>query len=226
MTSVRILIVDDDPLVCAHLQTILDHADDLEVVATAHDVAAAVERCRELEPEVVLIDLRLPGSDGITGTSRLLAEWPEIKVVVMTTFGVDEWVTDALEAGAAACLVKSTSPEQFQAVVRAVAAGQTVLSPQAARFLTRSSTASAARAAEVRRAMAELTAREIEVVRLVAEGATNQEIATRLFLAETTVKGHVTRILDKLGCTNRTQAGLLASAHFSSASTRTRPAPR
>jgi DNA-binding NarL/FixJ family response regulator len=208
--AVRVVVVDDEPMVCAHLRTILGSADDLEVVGEAHDGAAAVEAVRRDRPDVVLMDLRMRGVDGLTAIERI-NQLPDPPVVVaLTTFDADQYVLRALRAGAAGFLVKSTPPEDLIGLVRVAAAGNMVLSPIAARRLV---TASANRESTHQRARAlveSLTDRELEVLACLGEGLSNAQIAARLYLSEATVKGYVSRMLDKLGCANRTQAGLLA----------------
>jgi DNA-binding NarL/FixJ family response regulator len=208
--TIRVVVVDDEPMVCAHLRTILGSADDLEVVEEAHDGAAAVQAVRRARPDVVLMDLRMPGVDGLTAIERI-NQLPDPPVVVaLTTFDADQYVLRALRAGAAGFLVKSTPPEDLIGLVRVAAAGNMVLSPIAARRLV---TASANRESTHQRARAlveSLTDRELEVLACLGEGLSNAQIAARLYLSEATVKGYVSRMLDKLGCANRTQAGLLA----------------
>jgi DNA-binding NarL/FixJ family response regulator len=207
---VRVVVVDDEPMVCAHLRTILGSAPDIEVVDQAHDGAAGVEAILRSRPDVVLMDLRMPGVDGLTAIERVarLADPPV--VVVLTTFDADEYVLRALRAGAAGFLVKSTPPEDLIGLVRVAAEGHTVLSPAAARRLIAASTDSQPARDRARKAVAALTERETGVLACLGEGLSNAQIAARLYLSEATIKGYVSRMLDKLGCENRTQAGLLA----------------
>lgn len=201
--------MDDEPMVCAHLRTILGSAPDLEVVDQAHDGAAAVEAVIRHRPDVVLLDLRMPGVDGLAAIERLtrLPEPPVI--VVLTTFDADHYVTRALQAGAAGFLVKSTPPEDLIGLVRVAADGHTVLSPIATQRLLAGAGAQQAERERVRALLADLTERETEVLACLGAGLSNAQIGARLYLAEATVKGYVSRVLLKLGCTNRTQAGLL-----------------
>jgi DNA-binding NarL/FixJ family response regulator len=207
---VRVVVVDDEPMVCAHLRTILGSADDVEVVGEAYDGAAGVEAVVRDRPDVVLMDLRMPGVDGLTAIERIgkLASPPA--VVVLTTFDADQYVLRALRAGAAGFLVKSTPPEDLIGLVRVAAEGHTVLSPIAARRLIAASADSQPARDRARKLAGTLTERETEVLACLGEGMSNAQIAARLYLSEATIKGYVSRMLDKLGCANRTQAGLLA----------------
>ena len=207
---VRVVVVDDEPMVCAHLRTILGSAEDIEVVDQAHDGAAGVEAVVRSRPDVVLMDLRMPGVDGLTAIERIgeLADPPP--VVVLTTFDADQYVLRALRAGATGFLVKSTPPEDLIGLVRVAAEGHTVLSPAAARRLVAASTDGQAARDRARKLVGSLTEREVEVLACLGEGLSNAQIASRLFLSEATIKGYVSRMLDKLGCMNRTQAGLIA----------------
>ncbi|MFE4873666.1 response regulator [Streptomyces sp. NPDC056682] len=210
MSVARIVVVDDEPMVCVFLRTILDSAQDLEVVGMAHDGAAGIEAVRRSRPDVVLMDLRMPGMDGLAAIERIneLAQPPNI--VVLTTFDADQYVLRALRAGATGFLVKSTPPEELIGLVRTAAQGHTVLSPSAARRLIAASTDSLSARDRARELVASLTEREIEVLAGLGVGLSNAQIAARLFLSEATIKGYVSRMLDKLGCVNRTQAGLIA----------------
>lgn len=201
---IRILMVDDDPAVCTHLAAVLEQADDVRVVGVEHDGAGAVEAVVRERPDVVLLDLRMPGVDGLAALTRLRALGSPARVVVLTAFDGDDAVARALAAGADGYLLKSTPPRDLVNLVRVVAQGQTVLSQGATRRLLPA--VDPGRVALV----GALTARERDVLRLVAEGRSNAEIGSTLFLTEATVKGHVSRVLAKTGCANRTQAGLLA----------------
>ena len=210
ITVIRVVVVDDEPMVCAHLRTILGSAADIEVLDEAHDGAAGVEAVLRSKPDVVLMDLRMPGVDGITAIERIgkLAHPPVI--VVLTTFDADQYVLRALRAGAAGFLVKSTPPEDLIGLVRVASEGHTVLSPAAARRLIAASADRQPARDHARKLASSLTERETEVLAGVGEGLSNAQIAARLYLSEATVKGYVSQILVKLECTNRTQAGLLA----------------
>jgi DNA-binding NarL/FixJ family response regulator len=208
--AVRVVVVDDEPMVCAHLRTILGAADDLEVVDEAHDGAAAIEAVKRSRPDVVLMDLRMPGVDGLTAIERIGKLPDPPAVVALTTFDADQYVLRALRAGAAGFLVKSTPPEDLVRLVRVAAAGNTVLSPVAARRLVAASADQQSTRQRARKLIESLTERELEVLACLGEGLSNAQIAARLYLSEATIKGYVSRMLDKLGCANRTQAGLLA----------------
>jgi DNA-binding NarL/FixJ family response regulator len=207
---VRVIVVDDEPMVCAHLRTILGASGDIEVVDEAHDGAAAVESVRRNHPDVVLMDLRMPGVDGLTAIERIARFADPPAVVALTTFDADQYVLRALRAGAAGFLVKSTPPEDLIGLVRVAADGNMVLSPAAARRLVAASTDQQSSRQRARELADSLTERELEVLQGLGEGLSNAQIAARLFLSEATVKGYVSRTLEKLGCANRTQAGLLA----------------
>jgi len=207
---IRVVVVDDEPMVCAHLRTILGSAGTIEVVAEAHDGAAGVEAVVRTRPDVVLMDLRMPVMDGITAIERIAELSSPPPVVVLTTFDADQYVLRALRAGAAGFLVKSTPPQDLIGLVQVAAEGHTVLSPAAARRLVAASADSSSAREHARKLVGSLTEREVEVLGCLGEGLSNAQIAGRLYLSEATIKGYVSRMLDKLGCANRTQAGLLA----------------
>ncbi len=207
---IRVVVVDDEPMVCAHLRTILGSAPDIDVVDEGHDGAAGVQAVMRSRPDVVLMDLRMPGVDGITAIERIGKLQARPVVVVLTTFDADQYVLRALRAGAAGFLVKSTPPEDLIGLVRVAAEGNTVLSPAAARRLIAASADSQPARDKARELVADLTERETEVLACLGEGLSNAQIAGRLYLSEATVKGYVSRMLDKLGVANRTQASLLA----------------
>jgi DNA-binding NarL/FixJ family response regulator len=209
-TVIRVVVVDDEPMVCAHLRTILGSAPDIDVVDQAYDGAAGVEAVVRNRPDVVLMDLRMPVMDGIAAIEQIVKLTDPPVVVVLTTFDADQYVLRALRAGAAGFLVKSTPPEDLIGLVRVAAEGHTVLSPAAARRLIAASTDSQPARERARVRVKSLTEREVEVLTGLGEGLSNAQIAARLYLSEATVKGYVSRMLDKLGLDNRTQAGLLA----------------
>jgi len=205
-----VVVVDDEPMVCRFLRTILESAEDIEVVGEAHDGAAGFETVRAARPDVVLMDLRMPGVDGLTAIERINELTDPPSIVVLTTFDADQYVLRALRAGATGFLVKATPPEELIGLVRTAAQGHTVLSPSAARRLVAASTEGLSARDRARELTRSLTERELQVLACLGEGLSNAQIAKRLYLSEATVKGHVSRMLDKLGCVNRTQAGLLA----------------
>jgi DNA-binding NarL/FixJ family response regulator len=207
---VRVVVVDDEPMVCAHLRTILGSSPGIEVVGEAHDGAAGVEEVVRNQPDVVLMDLRMPGVDGITAIERIGKLGSPPAIVVLTTFDADQYVLRALRAGAAGFLVKSTPPEDLIGLVQVAAEGHTVLSPAAARRLVAASADRQQTRDRARELAGSLTGREAEVLACLGEGLSNAQIARRLYLSEATIKGYVSAVMDKLGCANRTQAGLLA----------------
>jgi DNA-binding NarL/FixJ family response regulator len=204
---VRVLIADDQALVRAGFRAILELQPGLEVVGEAGDGLAAIDLARKRRPDVVLMDIQMPG-DGIEATRRIVEEEP-VAVLMLTTFGIDEYVYDALRAGASGFLLKDVEPEQLIAAVRVVAAGDALIAPA----ITKRLIAQFARSAPARlptAALAALTPREHEVLRLVARGLSNAEIAAELVLSDATVKTHVKRVLAKLGLRDRVQAVVLA----------------
>ncbi len=212
MTSLRILIADDQALVRAGFKMILDAEDDLDVIGEAADGAEAVELARRLKPDVVLMDIRMPELDGIEATRRVVAldGDPPIRVLMLTTFDLNEYVYEALRAGASGFLLKDVPPEQLAAGIRVVAQGEALLAPSITKRLIQEFAAAAPVAATPPKGLDELTARELEVFGLVARGLSNAEIAAELIVSETTVKTHVARVLMKLGLRDRVQAVVLA----------------
>ena len=210
MTVLRVLIVDDEPMVCAHLEAILRPVPDIEVVGAAYDGAEAVEAVVRQQPDVVLMDLRMPGVDGLAATARIRALTTPPVVLVLTTFDADGHVLRALRAGATGYLVKSTPPAELPGLIRVAAQGHTVLSPVAARGVLAAGSDAQAVRDRARARLRPLTERETEVLAGLGDGLSNAEIAARLHLSEPTIKGYVSRTLTKLDCANRTQAGLLA----------------
>lgn len=206
---IRVLLADDQAVVRSGLRTILEAQDGIEVVGEAGDGREAVALARELEPDVVVMDIRMPGLDGIEATRRL-AEGPH--VLVLTTYGLDEHVYDALRAGAAGFLVKTDSPERIVEGVRVVAGGDALLGPETTRLLIGRFTAGPPPRAVAGSELG-LTPREREVLELVAQGLSNAEIAERLVVSDGTVKTHVARILHKLGLRDRVQAVVFAYEH-------------
>jgi DNA-binding NarL/FixJ family response regulator len=211
MSILRILIADDQALVRAGFKMILDAEDDLDVVGEAADGAEAVELARRLKPDVVLMDIRMPELDGIEATRRVVAlpADPPVRVLMLTTFDLNEYVYEALRAGASGFLLKDVPPEQLAAGIRIVAAGDALLAPSITKRLIQEF-AAAPPAAPPPAGLGELTARELEVFKLVARGLSNAEIAAELIVSETTVKTHVARVLMKLSLRDRVQAVVLA----------------
>ena len=209
---IRVLLVDDEELVRFGLRTVLEAAGDVDVVGEAGDGAAAVAAARELRPDVVLTDIRMPGTDGLTATREILALPDPPQVAVLTTFHVDEYVYAALAAGAAGFLLKDTPPREIAAAVRAVADGTATLSPAVTAGLIASyvDRRTVPRRAEALQRVATLSEREREVLSMLGSGGSNAELARRLFVSEATVKTYVSRLLTKLDLANRTQAAILA----------------
>jgi len=208
---VNILLVDDDALVRAGLRMILSAADDLAVVGEAGDGTAAVAAAVKYRPDVVLMDVRMPRLNGIDATARLTKLPDPPKVIVLTTFELDEYVFGALGAGASGFLLKDTPPADIIRAVRLVAAGEAMLSPSVTRTLIErfGSDPSAGKRTEARELIGSLTDREREVATEVAQGRSNADIAGLLYMSEATVKAHVSRVLAKLGVTNRVQVTII-----------------
>lgn len=207
---IRIAVVDDQALVRTGFSMILDSEADFEVVGEASNGRDGVELCRRLRPDVALMDIRMPQMDGIEAT-RLIAAEPTLrtKVLVLTTFDLDEYVYDAIRAGASGFLLKDTPPEDLIAAVRVLAAGQALLAPSVTRRVIEQFVTGSGRYAEIP-GIDELTERELDVLRLMARGCSNAEIADALYLGETTIKTHVSRVLTKLGVRDRVQAVVAA----------------
>jgi DNA-binding NarL/FixJ family response regulator len=209
---VRIIVADDHHVVRTGFAAMLDTQPDFSVIGTARDGTEAVRLCRELSPDVVLMDVRMPGMDGIEATRQLASSGPGgPRILILTTFDLDQYVYDALRAGASGFLLKDITAERLFEAVRVIAAGDALLAPAVTRRLisefTRLQPPPAAPAAA---ALAELTPRETQVLRLVAAGLSNPEIAAQLVVTEETVKTHVSRMLSKLGLRDRTQAVVTA----------------
>jgi DNA-binding NarL/FixJ family response regulator len=207
-TPVRVLVVDDDPLVRTGLRLLLG-GDDVVVVGEAGDGGEAVRQVEALGPDVVLMDIRMPGVDGLAATEAIRVRPDPPQVVVLTTFDADEHVMRALRAGAAGFLLKDTSPTDLVAAVKRVAAGDAQLSPSVLRRLITTVAGTTPRAEEARRRLAALTERELAIAEAIGEGLSNAEIARRLYLSIPTVKSHVSAILHKLDAANRVQVALL-----------------
>ena len=211
--TTRVLLVDDQPLLRTGFRMILSAESDLAVVGEAGDGASAVELARRLQPDVVLMDIRMPVMDGIQATRALAGPGVEepMKVLILTTFGLDEYVVESLRAGASGFLLKDAPPEDLVEAIRIVAAGEALLAPSVTRRLLDRVASRLPRANEdTIPALAELTERELEVFKLLARGLSNAEIAEKLVVSETTVKTHVSRVLAKLELRDRVQAVILA----------------
>jgi DNA-binding NarL/FixJ family response regulator len=209
--TIRVVVADDQPVVRSGLAAILDTQDDIAVVGTAADGAEAIDVCRRVRPDVILMDVRMPGTDGIDATRAIVAGAVDApKVLMLTTFDVDEHIYDALGAGASGFLLKDVTPEALFDAVRVVAAGDALLAPAITRRLIAELVRQRPAAPTTTRALERLTARETEVLLLLAEGLSNTEIAERLVVSGETVKTHVSRTLAKLGLRDRAQAVVLA----------------
>jgi DNA-binding NarL/FixJ family response regulator len=207
----RVLIVEDDALMRAGLRGILEREQDLDVVAEAQDGREALGHARRTQPDVVLMDIRMPGVDGIAATREVLAALPDTRVMILTTFERDDYIFGALRAGASGFLLKRTRPEELVAAVRTVAAGDSLLSPSVtSRVIARMAQRPAVGAEG---AQERLTAREREVLKLVARGLSNAEIAAELVIEESTVKTHTKRLVGKLGLRDRVQVVIYAYEH-------------
>jgi DNA-binding NarL/FixJ family response regulator len=214
--TIRVLLADDDALLRAGVAVVLGTADDIDLAGEAADGLRAVELCRSLEPDVVLMDVRMPGIDGIEATRRITGAGLATRVLVLTTFHHDEYVWGALRAGASGFLLKRSPPERLIDAVRTVAEGDARLDPSVTRDLIRQfarwDTAGPDLGAQapLRQRLARLTPRESQVLRLIAEGYSNQEIAGLLVIAESTAKTHAKRVLAKIGARDRAQAVVIA----------------
>jgi DNA-binding NarL/FixJ family response regulator len=208
--TTRIVIADDQALIRGGLRMILDAQPDLEVVGEAVDGRDALQKARELSPDLVLMDVRMPELDGLETTRRLLDRDPSPKVIVLTTFDLDDYVYEAIRAGASGFLLKSTPPQQLVAGIRTVMAGDALLAPEITRRLLDRFVARPPRPTGIPPDFADLSERELEVLRLIAHGRSNTEIAVDLYISEATVKTHVTHILTKLRLRDRVQAVALA----------------
>jgi DNA-binding NarL/FixJ family response regulator len=207
---IRVLIADDEYLVRSGLRMILEAAGDITIVGEARDGVEAVSAVARLAPEVVLMDVRMPGMDGLTAAARIAAGDRPPRVIMLTTFDLDEYVHQALRAGAVGFLLKDTPPRELAAAVRTVHAGNAMLSPTVTmRLLSSFVERAPARAQQARDRLATLTGREREVIEAVARGLSNAGIGRELALSEATVKAHVSRALAKLGLANRVQAAIL-----------------
>ena len=205
-SSVRVLIVDDHAIVRKGIRALLSEADGLEVVGEADNGQEAVLRAQETHPDVILMDLLMPGMDGIEATRQITSHQPKARILVLTSFAADNKVFPAIKAGAAGYLLKDSSPEELVRAIRQVHRGEPSLHPTIARKLLQE----IARPAELQPAPEALTDREMTVLRLIAQGLSNQDIADQIAVSEPTVRAHVSRILGKLHLASRTQAALYA----------------
>lgn len=207
---IKVLIADDQALLRGGLRAMLEAEPDMEVVAEAGDGAEAVDLAIAHHPDVILMDVRMPQLDGIEATRRILAAGARARILVITTFDLDEYAFEALRAGASGFLLKATPPGALVSAVRAVAGGESQLDPQVMRRLIERFMRRPEPDAATRSRLDELTDRELEVLHLLVRGLSNEEMGERLFLSPATVKSHVTRILGKLGVRGRVQAVILA----------------
>ncbi len=208
---IKVLLADDQALVRAGFRSLLDAQDDIEVVGEAADGEEALRLATDRKPDVVLMDIRMPGMDGLAATRRIAADprLADVRVVILTTFGVDEYVFEAIRSGASGFLVKDTDPEELLQAVRVVAGGEALLSPSVTRRLIEEFSAHAKEPRPTEE-LEQLTEREREVMALVAEGLSNNEIAQKLFVSPATAKTHVSRAMVKLGARDRAQLVVIA----------------
>jgi DNA-binding NarL/FixJ family response regulator len=209
---IRVLICDDQWIVCEGLEAILGDDPEIQVVGIAHDGAEALEQIPELKPDVVLMDLKMPGMNGIQATARIHERYPQIKVLVLTTYGADEWVFDAIRGGAAGYLLKGTPRTMLLEAVKGTAAGQSYVDPAVAGRLL-GQIAQQTVPPPNQAILDTLSERELDVLRLLARGLSNSEIAGRLYLSQGTVRNYVSSVLSKLQVADRTQAAVLALRH-------------
>ncbi len=212
---IRVLLVDDQPLMRMGFAMVLEAEDDIEVVGEASDGAASLAQVRALAPHVVLMDVRMPGMNGIDATKQIIAEHPDVRVLVLTTFDLDEYAFAALRAGASGFLLKDSEPAALVAAIRTVASGDAVVAPRVTRrmlelFAPNLPVSSDGETSQTDPRLAALTPRELEVLRAVARGLSNTEIAAEFFVSEATVKTHIGNILSKLGVRDRVQVVILA----------------
>jgi DNA-binding NarL/FixJ family response regulator len=206
--SISVLVADDQSMVRAGFRMLLAGEEDIEVVAEARNGLEAVEKAARFQPTVVLMDIRMPELDGLEATRRILAADRAARILILTTFDLDEYIYEALGAGASGFVLKDDPPEQLIAAIRTVAAGDALLSPTVTKRVIKQF--ARAPRPDPPKGLDELTAREREILRLVAAGLSNAEIGEELYISETTVKTHVTHILQKLGLRDRVQAVVLA----------------
>ena len=204
---IRVLVADDQPLVRSGFRMVIDERDDLELVGEAADGAEVIELARELDPDVILMDVRMPNLDGVEATRRLVAAGTHARILVLTTFDLDEYVYASIRAGASGFLLKDVEPTELVDAIRVVAAGNSLFGPAATeRLIARFAQTEPANT----KALDKLTEREREILRLLATGLSNAELAQQLFLSEATVKTHVSSVLRKLDVRDRVQAVIVA----------------
>jgi DNA-binding NarL/FixJ family response regulator len=206
--SIRVLIADDQPLVRSGYRMILDERSDLELVAEADDGEQAIALAHELQPDVILMDIRMPTLDGVEATRRLVEAGCQARILILTTFDLDEYVYAAVDSGASGFLLKDVQPEQLVDAIRVVAAGNSLFGPAATQRLMERFAPPPSRTAANR--LDQLTDREREILKLIAQGRSNAELAQQLYLSEATIKTHVSAILRKLGVRDRVQAVIAA----------------
>jgi DNA-binding NarL/FixJ family response regulator len=207
---IRVLIADDQALVRGGFHSILAGQDDIEVIGEAEDGNAAVELTEQLRPDVALMDIRMPGIDGIEATRRIAARGIVTRVLILTTFDIDDYVYEAMKAGASGFLLKTAPPQQLADAVRTIAAGDALLAPSITRRLIQQYVRRPPPGTTVPPGLEELTQRELDVLKLLARAMSNAEIAAELVVSDATVKSHVNRILSKLSLRDRAQAIVLA----------------
>ena len=217
MNKTRILIADDQDIIRTGLTIILNHQPDLDVVGQAADGVEAVEMARKLQPDVILMDIKMPRLNGIQATRQIVATLPKTQVIILTTYDTDDWVFDGIRAGAVGYLLKDTSADNLADAVRGALRGESQLDPTVARkvlrqfqHMTAGNRATAAQSVPAEEPLEKLTDREEEILKLLAAGLSNKEIAQNLSLSDGTVKNHISAILDKLHANDRTQAVLTA----------------
>jgi DNA-binding NarL/FixJ family response regulator len=207
---ISILITDDQDLVREGLRMLLNAEPDLRVAGEAADGSQALAQARKLDPDVILMDVRMPGMDGIQATAQLVRGGSRARILMLTTFNIDQYVYHAMKAGASGFLLKNASREQLTSAVRTVAAGETLLAPAITRRLIEDFCSGPAPSTPADSATGHLSQRELDVTRLVAQGMSNAEIAARLYLSETTIKSHIAHTLAKLGLRDRVQIAIFA----------------
>jgi DNA-binding NarL/FixJ family response regulator len=213
---IKVLLVDDQNLIRQGLKALLELEPDLEIVGEAENGEMAIKLIEQLQPSVVLMDIRMPIMDGVAATREIQKRFSNIKVLVLTTFDDDEYVKAALQNGAMGYLLKDTPSEELAVAIRAVDKGYTQLGPGIVKkLLTQFPALEATQSLPIPPSLAELTPREKEVLRLIAQGANNREIATQLYISEGTVKNHVTNMLNRLNLRDRTQAAIFANTYLS-----------